>query len=76
MIHYVREHDPVGTQFACGLWPYEHDRERVTIFKRSVTCAKCRKVLGLKPRKPTKSQKVIRRGARRFSASLKRLAKR
>jgi hypothetical protein len=50
MIHYVKPHDTVGSQFACGLWPFEHGRQRVTIFKRQVTCAKCRKLLGLKPK--------------------------
>jgi hypothetical protein len=54
MIHYVRPEQPVGGQFACGLYAFEHLYQRVTIFKRSVTCSKCRKFLGLKPKKRSK----------------------
>lgn len=56
MIHYVKPTDTVGGQFACGKWSLEHWRQRVTIFKRGVTCAQCRKLLGLPKKKRTPPQ--------------------
>ena len=51
MIHYVKPTDTVLSQFACGEWPMERMKQRITIHKRSVTCAKCRKLLGLPKKK-------------------------
>ena len=50
-IHYVGPKQYAGGQFACGLWSLEHLGQRVTIEKQRVTCRKCRRVLGLKPKR-------------------------
>lgn len=50
MIHYVTKHQPVGGQAACGIWVMEHRFQRVSFLKREITCARCRKLLGLKPK--------------------------
>lgn len=52
MIHYVKPTDTVGSVSACGLLTMFRPNMRVTIFKRGVTCANCRRLLGLKRRKP------------------------
>lgn len=50
-IHLVHRWQQVGGQFACGDWPFENMFDRVTLFKRSVTCRRCRKILGLTAKK-------------------------